>query len=323
MSDSVITSETALDPFAGMTVESTYSGPTEAPSETSAVDETPAVLADTPETTEKPEAKADATERNADGTFKAKPKKGSLDRLIWEREEAERKATAAELKAAAFEAQLARQAQPTPEPAKQAAPAFAPFEEWSKAKPEASYEDYLDARADWRLEQRMAEKAKQDAAQRDHTEFLTATERYVAAETAMKETHDDYDQVLASGAKALRLAGLNGLPDALLKAIHTSTRGPELLYSLASHPEDCIQLAQEAAGLPLTAAPMMRRLLESRLTAAPSGPAVTPKPAISQAKPPIKPVGSAPSGTESPDDDPEDIDTFIRVNNAREAKARR
>jgi len=89
-------------------------------------------------------------------------------------------------------------------------------------------------------------------------------------------------------------------------AIAESPKAADLVYYLATHPEECIQLAEESQGTPVAAAPVMRRLLESQLSsrAAPrngTGPAAPPK--LSTAKPPVQPVGSSPVVGDDPPSD--------------------
>ena len=75
------------------------------------------------------------------------------------------------------------------------------------------------------------------------------------------------------------------------------------MYYLATHPEECTQLAEESLQTPVAAATVMRRLLESQLAprAAPtngSGPAA--RAVVSTAKPPVTPVGSSPVVSDAP-----------------------
>lgn len=272
--------------------------------------------AEEPAADAKPET-AKAPERDPEtGKFTAKPKKGSLDRLIWEREEAERKAKASDERAAAAE----RRAQeleakhaapkveaPKPEPAGKFV--YPAYDQWSaQAENDGrTYEDYLDDRAEARIEFRERAKAGKQAQDSEVAAFQTAAQAHEARVTTFRAAHPDLDTALQTVNAALAAAGLHGeqFPKVLTKAMLTSDRSAEILYDLATHPEACIQLAREAVELPLTAAPVMRRLLEQRLSAAPSGPAETPKLVKPAKEPPIKPVvgSSLPTGDEPPDDD--------------------
>lgn len=291
--------------------------------------------------TEKPtneSVKTDA-ERNPDGTFKAKPKKGSLDRLIWEREEAERKAKAAEERAAAAERRAqelearreAAKPAETPKAEAKTDPAvgkftFAAYDEWTEKHPDRTYEDYIAARvrAEIKFEHEQEERTKTQETER--AEFERVRTAHVARIAAFQQTHPDLEEKGRALEPHLVAAGFAGdkFPLTLTKAIMTSDKSADILYDLASHPEACIQLAREAAELPLTAAPVMRRVLESRLTAAPSGPAVTPKPVTPAKEPPIKPVAgsSLPSDDEPPGDDA-DFDAHKRYWDRKDKEARR
>ena len=109
------------------------------------------------------------------------------------------------------------------------------------------------------------------------------------------------------------------IPPAMLEAIIKSDRSGDLVYNLASHPEVCIQHARESAGLPLAAAVMVRRVLESRLAPAVPGPDATPTP-ITKAAPPIKPVGGSATAAQSVESMIKG--TEISLKKFREAEAR-
>lgn len=276
-----------------------------------------------PAADEKPEPAKVAADRDPEtGKFTAKPKKGSLDRLIWEREEAERKAKAADDRAAAAERRAqeleARHAAPKPAEKLAETPKADPsvgkfvypaYDAWAaQAENDGrTYEDYLDDRAEARIEFREQAKAGKQAHETEIAAFQTAAQAHEARVATFQQAHPDLPEKLQTVNAALAAVGLAGdkFPRVLTKALMTSDRSAEILYDLATHHEACIQLAREASELPLTAAPMMRRLLESRLSAAPSGPADTPKLVKPAKEPPIKPVvgSSLPTGDEPPDDD--------------------
>ena len=81
----------------------------------------------------------------------------------------------------------------------------------------------------------------------------------------------------------------------------------------------CIPHARVAEGLPLTAAVVVRRVLESRLTPAVSGPDAKPSP-ITKAAPPIKPVGGSATAAQSVESMIKG--TEISLKKFREAEAR-
>ena len=158
-----------------------------------------------------------------------------------------------------------------------------------------TYEGYVKAQARWEARQELtaalSARDRADAERRGQHDFNTAVGKHAERVTAAKAKYADYDAVIAQGNTAVSQAGVT-LPPALLKAIIESDRSADLLYDLASHPDVCLQVARDVHGLPLTAAPVVRRFLESRLAPVTAGPDATPKP-VTKAAAPIKPVGSA------------------------------
>jgi hypothetical protein len=277
-------------------------------------------VAETPDPTTQP--------RDDAGKFAPKPKKGSLDRLIWERGEAERKTKAAEERAAKLEAELALARQPKIEPRTEPVPepekfTFASYDDWLTKHDGGSYEDYIEERAVARLKHDQHAETRERSQREDAETYQKAAASHRMREIAARQTLPDYDAVLSAGTAAMAAAGMAQLPEVFSRAIVTSERSAEIVYDLASHPEVALQLAQEAASLPVTAAPMMRRLLEHRLTAASPGPAVRPK-VKTTAQPLIKPVSGQPVTTDAdePGDD-EPIEAYIRRTNAQDRKAGR
>jgi hypothetical protein len=113
--------------------------------------------------------------------------------------------------------------------------------------------------------------------------------------------YPDFDTVLAN-ADTLGLQ----VSAVMQEAIANSPRAADLVYFLATHPEECTQLAEESVGTPVAAATVMQRLLESQAAprAAPrngSGPAA--RASVSTANPPVTPVGSSPVASDEPPGD--------------------
>lgn len=261
---------------------------------------------------------AEGRERNDDGTFR--PKKGSLqdriNRATWEREEAKREAERERSRAASLEAEIARfrEQAPPPEPARTAPATFD-----GSPKPTLdqfdTYEGWIEAVADWRAEQKIqhlrAEAQMRDAQARE----LSARQSYHERESTFAQQTPDYVEAMTR-AKDLPLSA------SMQAAVLSSAHGPALAYFLATHPEDAVQLAQETASLPASAAPVVRRLLESRIPAggAQSGPpSQGSRPSV---PPPIKPVGSAPVVADPPIESLP-VDDYVEAMNARERAARR
>jgi len=217
----------------------------------------------------------------------------------------------AERRAASLEAEVARLRQPgvtglvTP-PAIQpptnghAAPGEPQFEQFADAPD--PYTAYVQAWTRWDHAQQLA----QTRAQWDAEQAAKAQAKDFEARLAEgRKQYPDYDQVLTEAdTLGLQVSAVMQL------AIAQSPKAADLVYFLATHPEECTQLASESQATPVDAAPVMRRLLESHLAprAAPaasngtgSGPAA--RAPVSTAKPPVQPVGSSPVvGDEPPGD---------------------
>jgi hypothetical protein len=222
-----------------------------------------------------------------------------LNQVLAQKAEAERRA-------AQLEAELQRVRPPgvtptvTPPvlPPPPAAPAAGPpeplFDQFAdQADP---YTAYLQAWTRWDRQQAITQaRAEWDAAQTEKAKAQTFQQRL----TAGKAQFADFDQVLTQ-ADTLGLQ----VSAVMQEAIAASPQAADLVYYLATHPEECTQLAEESLGIPVAAATVMQRLLESHLAprAAPvkngSGPAA--RAPVSTAKPPVTPVGSSPVVSDEP-----------------------
>lgn len=259
-----------------------------------------------------------------------KPPKRSLNRMIWEREEAQRKAQAAEERAARLEAELQEARNPRPEPPRESpTPAasekftYRSFDAWASENPDGTYEEYIEERAVARIEHKREQERRAESEREEITRLRTWGAAHQAREIEARRLYPDYDQRLSEGQQALSAAGFANLPPALGRAILESDRSAQIAYDLGTHPEVALQLARESAGLPESAASWVRRVLEGRLSAASSGSAEQPH-ITSKAKPVIKPVTGTPAATD-PDDDGDDvpIEKWIASQNARDRKAGR
>ena len=268
-------------------------------------------------------APAIVQDRESDGKFKAGGKKDAQSRIAhvtWEREEARRQAAAAQQRAEQVERELAEYRKSGVSGAQESAPArTAPKPADGRPSEDEvgttyqTYADYVEAVADWKVEQRFKaqqQQAQQTEAERAHHSQRTAHHERVAAWRAGNPTQAaEFDELTKTPSP--------DLPPAMVSAILDSQQGPALLHFLASHPEECLQLMAEAKDLPPSAAPWVRRALESKVSApaAPSGPA----PAVTRSPvpAPIQPVGASPVVSE--------VDTstlrgkaYIEAENARE-----
>jgi hypothetical protein len=219
----------------------------------------------------------------------------------------------AERKAAALEAELTRYRQPAPvtgQVTPQPQPSTNPtnprnstnghepqFDQFADAAD--PYTAYLQAWTRWDREQGIAQAlAEREAAHAAQTRAQAFQTRLTDGRTQ----YPDFDTVLAN-ADTLGLQ----VSAVMQEAIANSPRAADLVYFLATHPEECTQLAEESVGTPVAAATVMQRLLESQAAprAAPakagSGPAA--RASVSTANPPVTPVGSSPVASDEPPGD--------------------
>lgn len=245
-------------------------------------------------------------ERNADGTFKSKAKRGSLDELrqrnkqaTWERRETERQLEQERTERARLAAELdalrrGNSARPEsaggPEPAASHAPSVPadPNDPEPREEDFEAYRDYVKAQTRWEIRQETREREAREAQTRATTEAQRAKSAWEQRFTEAQKTLPDLPQVI----DAMKDRELS---PAIAKAVIESERGPELLHYLATHPEECAQWVEESRMLPPSAAPVMRRLIEAKLSGAPaasSGPAAAPTRKAVPA--PIQPVGASP-----------------------------
>lgn len=317
------------------TLPLTAETPASEPSHDAAAADTPPV--ETPEPEPEPPPSDDVPpaaasgERNADGTFKKVDKKKKpqerIDHVTWEREQARREAATERERREALERELhaLRSSRSEPAPAPRPAPQVAIDPNDPEPK-EADFEEYgkfVKALSRWEARQEYRE---QDAQRQAHasqqtretfhvqraTQFqsrIGTTPEDIAAATA--DVHPAILQLPLSSSlqPGQRALGMHALGDALSE----SENPRALMRYWTEHFDDFRRL------LPLHPIQVIREVgrLEARLDPAPAGSGSQPPP-VSQAKPPIRPVGSAPaSSDESPGDDTS-FDDHIRYHNAKE-----
>lgn len=144
-----------------------------------------------------------------------------------------------------------------------------------------SYDEYVEALADWKADQRVAESFKRRDAERSQAAEARAAEAKAQAwherQIAFREDTPDYDAVV--GKSAVQVAP--HVVDTLLD----SDSGPELAYHLAKHPETVKRINSLS---PLAAAREIGRI-EATLSN-PAAPQIKP---ASKAPAPITPVRSS------------------------------
>lgn len=157
------------------------------------------------------------------------------------------------------DAELARLRAPKPvaaqPPAPKASPAAAPekFEAWdtySEKHPDASYDDYIDARADFRFEQRQAA-IQREAHQAQRAQTVEATQKtFVERMTKLTQADPEFVNGIAPGLLALRPTHTLGegeqatVHNAIADYVMESEQGPQLLKHFTDHPDDYAAVAQ-------------------------------------------------------------------------------
>jgi hypothetical protein len=275
---------------------------------------------------------------------KGKPRndpQARIDEITAKQKEAERKAQEADAKAARLEAELAaaRAPKPAAQPVTEAVETFPEYAAWA-AKPgneTKPYEDYIDARTDWRYDQRQrADRESQaemvairtlDASNAAFRERLTA---------AIADEPDFLDTVDSRIADAPRLSAFKRLPNGsyvergtnrplpaptfanfLSEQVFKSESPKAVLRHLSN-----VQEVQRLATLPPDEViRVLARLDTPTPAAAERGPAQTPP--KSQAPAPVQPLGSSASVTDDGDEADLPVEAFIKKGNARDRKAGR
>ena len=276
----------------------------------------PAEAAPAPEAAAAPDAPAPPARRRDDSLPRHNPI-ARLNQALAQKAEAERRA-------AQLEADLARYRQPpgSPQvsappqpqtsvtaPVPAAAPSGPPEPQFDQFKGEADpYTAYWQAWNRWDRAQTVTQEVAQALAERDAQQ--AAQTRQQTFETRLAEGRQripDFDQVLTQ-ADTLGLQ----VSAVMREAITASPHAADLVHYLATHPEECTQLAEASVTTPVAAATVMpiQQLLEWQVQGHPapraapsngSGPAA--RAAVSTAKPPVTPVGSSPVASDEPPGD--------------------
>lgn len=187
-----------------------------------------------------------------------------------------------------------------PPPARPQTPqTFPAFDVWLAAQgnTEKTYDDYQDARADWRWQINDALNRAVEANRKALDTRQQKVDAYEAGKVKARTQYADFDALLE---KAPNVSGV------MVEALLASERSAEIAYHLASHPELATELARDTFQHDPSAFKPMQRLLESYL--APHAAAVVGS-ALALVKPPPKPPNPTrtqvpmKSGDEPPGDD--------------------
>lgn len=188
--------------------------------------------------------------------------------------------------------EMTQQVQEAQRPANQAVPHPDQFE---------SAEDYVEALAEYRLDQKLAEReAQQQRKQVDST--------YAEREEEVRTKYSDFENVAYN--PDLRIT------PAMAEVIKASEIGPEVAYHLGKNPKEAERIANLS---PLAQAREIGKLEASLTTTSPTGKKA------SSAPEPIRPVGSRAATPKYDTTDPRSTSTmsdseWIKAENARRAK---
>lgn len=202
----------------------------------------------------------------------------------------------------------ARETAPQPEAKTPTDGRFPKFAEWIEQHPDRDLDDYLEAREEHTLTQAQTRWQTQYQQTMREQRFAERMKELTAAHPDLPQILAQYDPVVSP---------------LMTEAIKDSERGADIVHWLATHPDQCLQLAEDSKETPAAAAPLMRRYLESQLTAqaaATASPDSAPKARPSSALPPVNRVGGTTNATPLEPDDLDFGPEFIRKGNEADRK---
>jgi len=272
---------------------------------------------DTQDAEDKDDAPVESEDNPEDEPEEApKPKKNSAQERISEltaaRREAERKAEALEARLAELEAKVTPKNEPTPTPASKAGTEVAPpkptdtNEDGTEKYPLGEFDpDFITDLADFRVEQRFAERdrqVKEAEAQARQQQALGQLEAEwnTQVETA-RERYPDYTEKLAELQPVFSDVDEN-YGDYLSNTLMSMEKGADILYYLAENPDEARSIIESG--------PQRATIALGRLEARFIESSTPPPRKVSKAPtpPPTNKGSSAARGTVAPDTD--DLDAF-------------
>lgn len=154
-----------------------------------------------------------------------------------------------------------------------------------------SYEEYVEALADWKYEERQRSDRENQEKQRQAQTQAEKTRSFQQRAESVRETHPDFDQVV--GNPALPIS------QAMADAAYSSEKGPEILYHLGQNPQEAEKL--------YNLSPIEAAMAIGRIEASLSRPARN----KSSAPDPIEPVSGV-GGTQTVDPDRMNMDQYAK-----------
>jgi hypothetical protein len=242
------------------------------------------------------ESPAEAPSRRRDDSLPRHNPIARMNQALQQKAEADRRAAALEAELLRYRQALAPAGAPpasAPPPAPTNGHGEPQFEAFAD-QPDP-YTAYVQAWARWDNRRQITE----TIAQFEQTQAAKAREQaFTSTLQEGRKAFPDFDQRLTE-ADTLGLQ----VSAVMREAIADSPKAADLVYYLATHPEECTQLALESETTPTAAAAVMRRLLESQLApraGSSNGTGAAARAPASTAKPPIQPVGSSPVVSDDP-----------------------
>lgn len=94
-----------------------------------------------------------------------------------------------------------------------------------------TYDQYLDALADWKVEQKLQEKAEKDTKAQQAQAEQAKQDAWIDRIEALDDSYNDYEEVVLNGFRGVQIR------DDVFEAIQESDVGPQLAYYLAKNPD--------------------------------------------------------------------------------------
>lgn len=145
----------------------------------------------------------------------------------------------------------------------------------------AEYEDFIEALADWKYAQNVSKANQETQKTQQETARAALIEQHTGRLDTAREKYSDFDEVTDQELP---------ISQAMQDVIFESETGAELAYWLGKNPDECKRISRLT---PTAAARELGKVEATLGTAEPaSGAAETPKPKVTSAPAPIKPVGA-------------------------------
>jgi len=205
---------------------------------------------------------------SADTAAKAPEKSGMqkrIDELIWKQREAERKAE--------YWQQQAESKQPESAPKPVGKPTLDQFDD---------YDGYVEALAGFQAKETFAAMQEQESRSRMQAEQASRTQGFRQKAEVFSVEHPDFQQVVFENRYL-------PITEQMKEVIETSEKGPDLAYHLGSNPQEAARIANLS--------PVMAAMELGKIEATLSIPKGKP---VSDAPPPITPVGGGESSVKDP-----------------------